>query len=215
MKTNMQQLITPAAIRARMTTARQQPDVIISVLKKEDLPGLPVHYGFYNTAIGEILLAATPEGICYAGFTNGQQDVALVDMARRYPGAVYSQQANNFHQEALQWLNHPGHTSSPLHLHLKGTPFQLDIWQKLLVIPFGAVTTYAQLGGSPQMARAAGTAVGDNPVCFLVPCHRVVRSNGRFEGYFWGTERKQQLLALEAQPQETGAAPRQSPVFLQ
>ncbi|WP_157986668.1 methylated-DNA--[protein]-cysteine S-methyltransferase [Chitinophaga alhagiae] len=195
----------PAAIRARMTNLPQdarrqhQPAVTIRELKKEELPGLPIHYGVYNTAIGEILLAATPQGICYAGFTNGYRELALTDLGRRLTGAAFSKQEDVFHQQALQWLNHPGRTRQPLRLHLKGTPFQLSIWQKLLAIPSGAVTTYAQLAGSSQMARAAGTAVGDNPVCFLVPCHRVVRSNGKFDGYFWGTERKKQLLAMEAQ----------------
>lgn len=194
--------LNAAAIKARIP--QSLPDagpgrgIVVERMEPQELAGLPIRYQVTGTAIGEILLASTRKGICYAGFTNNNTDIALVDLGRRFPKAVFSEGTDVFQEEALQWFNRPGATGLPLHLHLKGTAFQLSIWEKLLRVPFGGLTTYSQLGGSTRMARAAGTAVGDNPVCFLVPCHRAVRSNGRFEDYFWGPERKRELLALEA-----------------
>lgn len=177
---------------------------------------LSINYQIAQTALGKILIASTDKGICHAGFigiddsTGGQNSIlcdsnidepanaALTDLQRRFPKSTLTPQQDRWQQEALAKFNNPEKEDLPLHLHLKGTDFQLSIWEKLLRIPYGALTTYSALGGGPRNARATGSAVGDNPVCYLIPCHRVIRTDGRFEGYFWGTERKKILLAREA-----------------
>jgi AraC family transcriptional regulator of adaptative response/methylated-DNA-[protein]-cysteine methyltransferase len=91
-------------------------------------------------------------------------------------------------------------TDSPLKLHLRGTNFQIKVWEALLNIPIGAVTTYEQIAakiGSPNAFRAVGTAVGHNPIAVLIPCHRVIRKNGEFGNYLYGSARKKALLARE------------------
>jgi AraC family transcriptional regulator of adaptative response/methylated-DNA-[protein]-cysteine methyltransferase len=197
-------MLSPAAVKARITgtfpDAGLPRGVVITGMRPEEAPGLTIRFTIANTAIGEIMLASTAKGICYAGFTDNNPDIALADLRRRFPKAVLQQGAGEWQQEAWEWFNHPGKTGLPLHLHVKGTAFQQAIWKKLLTVPAGTLTTYAQLGGGARMARAAGTAVGNNPVAFLIPCHRAVRSNGQFEGYFWGPARKKELLALEARP---------------
>ena len=157
-----------------------------------------INYQVSATLLGEIMIASTGKGICYAGFTDGESKNAFADMKRRFPGAILTATKNAFHQEAINKLNHPERNDLPLRLHLKGTDFQLAIWKKLLKIPFGGLMSYTTLAGNAHYARATATAVGDNPVCYLIPCHRVVRSNGQFDGYFWGTDLKKSLLGWEA-----------------
>lgn len=195
-------MLHPGAIKARvpgnLPGAGLPRGIVALHMRPEEATGLQILFTVTPTALGDVLVASTAKGICYAGFTDNNADIALADLRRRFPKAVLQRGTDAWQQEALAWFDQPGTTGLPLHLHVKGTAFQWAIWTKLLTVPAGALTTYSQLGGSPAMARAVGTAVGDNPVAFLIPCHRAVRSNGRFEGYFWGTERKKQLLALEA-----------------
>lgn len=201
-------LLQPNTILERVnnTVLQQHADngIRIQRMLPGEATGLTILCNVYSTAIGEVLLASAPQGICYAGFTDNNSDIAIADLRRRFPKATISIAGHPYHEEALQWFNRLGEAGLPLHLHVKATTFQWFIWQKLLCIPMGGLVTYAALGGSRQMARAAGAAVGDNPVCFLIPCHRAVRSNGRFEDYFWGPERKKELLIMEAAPQEAG-----------
>lgn len=207
MKTT-EELLQPAAILERV--GRTVPDknlhsaLVIAKMKPGEDRGLAIHCGTHNTAMGEVLLASTCKGICYAGFTDNNSDIAILDLHRRFPHAKFGRSTDAYQQEALRWFNEPWEKDLPLHLHVRGTAFQWSVWEKLLRIPMGGLTTYAELGGGANMARAAGTAVGDNPVCFLIPCHRAVRSNGRFEDYFWGPARKKALLTMEAFPQEAG-----------
>lgn len=176
-------------------------------IERIETPGpLSINYQVAETALGEVLIASTAKGVCHAGFTNGDSNTALADLRRRFPKSILIPQQDPFQQEALAKFNHPEKEDLPLHLHLKGTDFQLSIWEKLLHIPFGELTTYSDLGGGPRNARATGTAIGDNPICYLIPCHRVIRSDGKFEGYFWGTARKKALLAREAAVTREGAA---------
>jgi AraC family transcriptional regulator of adaptative response/methylated-DNA-[protein]-cysteine methyltransferase len=100
----------------------------------------------------------------------------------------------------------PGSAKVPsLALHVKGTNFQLKVWRALLEIPAGSVTTYGTLAavvGNPSASRAVGTAVGSNPVSYLIPCHRVIRASGELGGYAWGVERKKAMLWREMKSEE-------------
>lgn len=156
-----------------------------------------INYEFANAHIGRMIIASTPKGICYTGFIVENTEASLEDLKRRFPKQQLIQKADDFQQQAIQFCN--GNAQQEIYLHLKGTPFQLEIWEKLIRIPKGKLTTYALLKNDPKIARAIGTAVGDNPISYIIPCHRVVRSDGSFHGYFWGTELKRQLLAWELQ----------------
>lgn len=159
-----------------------------------------INYDFVPTQIGKLIIANTSKGICYLGFTNEGEEVSVSDLKRRFPKQQLINKTDDLHQQAARFCN--GDTKQEIHLHLKGTVFQLDTWKRLTQIPQGKLTTYALLMEDNKVARAVGTAVGDNPISYIIPCHRVVRSDGSFHGYFWGTELKRQLLAWELQHQE-------------
>jgi len=159
---------------------------------------MDITYGCAPSLFGEILVGATSKGVCFLGFTVNDREAALRDLKRRFPSNRILEGASLFQNAALMQLNNPLQPL-PVCLHLKGTPFQLRIWEQLLRIPPGGVTTYAKLGGNTRTARAAGHAVGGNPVGFLLPCHRVIGSDGSFNRYFWGPELKEKLLTWEAE----------------
>jgi AraC family transcriptional regulator, regulatory protein of adaptative response / methylated-DNA-[protein]-cysteine methyltransferase len=158
---------------------------------------LEVRWDVYPTTLGEVLIASTDKGVCFLGFGDEQKDFTLTELQEKFPENKLEKGSSPFHQEALSHIGHP-EANNTVHLHLKGTVFQLNIWEKILKVPFGGLTTYAKLGDQPRNARAVGTAVGANPVCLIVGCHRVVHSDGNIEGFHYGTPIKEKLLAFEA-----------------
>lgn len=211
--------------------------------------GLTITYGWHNISrMGEVLIAATPRGICFLGFTvDGKRTRAENRLHDYFPSADIAKDANatagyaagiesqyqpnrvlssrkrppytpplqggdgggvirDLHQEQ-ELKKIPDRPSgvrddnpSPLPLDLYGTPFQLSVWRALLTIPFGETVSYqniAQAIGRDTASRAVGGAVGDNPVSILVPCHRVIQSNGEITNYGWGTPKKRVLLTME------------------
>jgi AraC family transcriptional regulator of adaptative response/methylated-DNA-[protein]-cysteine methyltransferase len=157
----------------------------------------PIYWQTSSTPVGEILVAATAKGVCFLGFNNDSHEQALDDLRMRFPNNPIEEKRTVWHDEAQRHLDHP-RQQLPVHLHLKGTIFQLGIWERLLQIPFGGLTTYSELGNGPRNARATGSAVGANPVSIIVPCHRVVRADGSYEGYYWGPALKTKLLIYES-----------------
>ncbi|WPU95046.1 methylated-DNA--[protein]-cysteine S-methyltransferase [Mucilaginibacter sabulilitoris] len=157
---------------------------------------LPIFWKTADTTIGEVLIAATIKGVCFLGFTNGDRTFAFADLKRRFPGSIFPEKETEYIKEAVAHLNSP-ELNLPVHLHLKGTAFQLNVWKRLTLVPFGGITTYAALANGVRNARATGTAVGANPVSYILPCHRAVRSDGSFDRYYWGSEVKRKLLAYE------------------
>ncbi|KAA2242961.1 methylated-DNA--[protein]-cysteine S-methyltransferase [Chitinophaga agrisoli] len=155
-----------------------------------------IAWSFSYTIFGEALLASTSKGVCFIGFTNDDRANTLAGFQRRFPDNPMVEASSPLQEDALRLMNDPA-LRLLLHLHLKGTAFQLEIWHKLLRIPFGGLTTYMALTGNRQDARAIGSAVGANPVAYLVPCHRVIRTDGSFHGYHWGTALKRKLLVYE------------------
>lgn len=149
-----------------------------------------------DSLFGKIMLASTSKGICYLGFDFSSRISALDDLKRRLPQNPLIEGGSRFHGAAIQLMNSP-HLELPLQLHVKGTKFQLEIWERLSHIPLGGFTSYGQIGGSNKNAQATGTAVGSNPISYLLPCHRVIHTDGGFKGYFWGTEVKERILRWE------------------
>ena len=118
-----------------------------------------------------------------------------------YPKATYIQSVDRIQQNALYIFAHDWNKINEIKLHLKGTPFQLKVWRALLTIPFGELKSYGNIAHHiyhPKASRAVGTAIGSNPVAYLIPCHRVIQSNGTFGHYMWGATRKAAIIGWEA-----------------
>lgn len=158
---------------------------------------LAISWKYAETSFGEVLIGSTERGVCFMGFVNNDYNQALKDLKRRFPVNPIKEEGTAFQKQAIKRLDHP-EDELPVHLHLKGSAFQISIWEKLMLVPFGALTTYSELGGSQNNARAVGSAVGANPICYILPCHRVVRTDGTFDGFYWGNELKEKLLTYEA-----------------
>lgn len=163
--------------------------------------GLTIRYGVGDTPFGECLLAQTERGICRLGFVTTSREHALAELAEMWGAARLVHDPDTVGMiDAIFVRSRAEVTPRALHLHLNGTNFQLQVWQALLEIPPGALTTYGRLAarlGNPGALRAVGTAVGRNPIAFLIPCHRVIRASGDFGAYHYGSTRKMALLAHE------------------
>ncbi|NDW19311.1 methylated-DNA--[protein]-cysteine S-methyltransferase [Dysgonomonas sp. 216] len=156
-----------------------------------------VEYSFFETEIGRLLIANTSKGLCFLGFTCCADEDIKADFIRRFPKALFKEQISDIQKLAVEFCNGNYHLTIPL--HLKGTEFQINIWKSLGRIPRGCFSTYGSLAPNAGGAQAIGSAVGANPVSYIIPCHRIVKSDGSYQGYHWGTELKRQLLAYEMQ----------------
>jgi len=161
---------------------------------------LVVNFEFYETPFGKIIMASTQRGICHIGFANNE--TRSIRMLRdRYANASLVQRRDPIHQNALKIFREDWDNIPKIRLHLKATPFQLKVWEALLKIPFGQIRTYLQVAndiGHPTASRAVGTAIGSNPVAYLIPCHRVIKSTGVIGDYHWGNIRKVAIIGWEA-----------------
>lgn len=161
---------------------------------------LTINYSFAETIFGEMLIASTLKGVCYLAFVTKGHEAVFSELADNFPSATFNQCTDVFQQKALAALSMEKGNIETVPLHLKGTEFQLSVWKELLRIPLGEVTSYGKIAATlqkPKACRAVGTAVGDNPVSVLIPCHRVLRTDGTLGGYHWGLERKTLLLNWE------------------
>jgi AraC family transcriptional regulator of adaptative response/methylated-DNA-[protein]-cysteine methyltransferase len=165
--------------------------------------GLTITFGFHPCPFGMALVMTTPRGLAGLALADaGKERAALRDMKSRWPKANYFEDfastaptARRIFDAAL-WRK-----DQPLRVVLIGTDFEVRVWERLLDIPMGKLTTYSDLAartGSPNAARAVGAAVGKNPICFVVPCHRVIGKSGELTGYHWGITRKRAMLGWEA-----------------
>jgi AraC family transcriptional regulator of adaptative response/methylated-DNA-[protein]-cysteine methyltransferase len=160
---------------------------------------LAIDYSFARTSFGDIIVASTSKGICHLMFYNSPEE-GLSYLKNQFPNAVFTEGSNPQHAKALQLFQQNPTSKDELKLHLKGTEFQLKVWSALLKIPFAELSTYGDLAKNilqPNASRAVGTAIGSNPVAFLIPCHRVIRKSGELGGYMWGETRKRVILAYE------------------
>jgi AraC family transcriptional regulator, regulatory protein of adaptative response / methylated-DNA-[protein]-cysteine methyltransferase len=127
--------------------------------------------------------------------------MALQVLKNKFPKAHYRQMLDMIQQNALFIFTHDWKKLNQIKLHLRGTDFQLKVWETLLKIPMGQLATYGNIAkqiSHPTASRTVGTAIGDNPVAFLIPCHRVIQSSGILGGYHWGSTRKAAMIGWEA-----------------
>jgi len=170
---------------------------------------LPINYRFADSPFGSLLIASTHKGICYLAFADADQAGALDLLREQFPNAQYHAATDGWQEEALAIFSQDWSRPREIKLHLKGTPFQIKVWETLLKVPMGGLTTYSEVAGNihnPTAVRAVGSAVGANPVAFLIPCHRVIRSDGQSGQYHWGATRKQAIIGWEAARAETRVA---------
>jgi AraC family transcriptional regulator of adaptative response/methylated-DNA-[protein]-cysteine methyltransferase len=165
--------------------------------------GVTIRYGFQPSPFGECLLGVTGRGICALEFlAHRSRGEAALRLRERWPEATISEDHAGTAEVAAKIFGGALRSGGrPLHLLLRGTNFQIKVWEALLRIPKGCVLSYgdvARLAGEPHGARAVGTAVALNPIAYLIPCHRVIRSSGAFGEYRWGQERKMAILGWES-----------------
>lgn len=167
---------------------------------KNEGEGLEIRYSFEKSPFGNLLVASTPKGICHMMFMEHEKE-AFEYLRNQFPRAHYTQILDMKHQNALSIFSTEPGNPTPVKLHLKGTDFQLKVWEALLKIPVGKMVSYGHIAqgiNQPNASRAVGTAIGSNPVAYVIPCHRVIQSSGLFGGYMWGPNRKTAILGWEA-----------------
>ena len=180
-------------------------DQVISIIGmipeefKNQGKNLVIHYSFAESPFGNVLMASTHKGICQTSLAK-DENTAVENLRKKFPKATFQQVNEVSHQNALSIFEKklpPGQ----IFLHVKGTDFQLEVWKALLKISMGKLVSYGDIAGQtfhPKAYRAVGTAVGNNPIFFLIPCHRVIQSNGQIGNYFWGRELKKDIIEWES-----------------
>ena len=166
---------------------------------------LSINYTFADTPFGTVIVASTEKGICHMTFADKGYDEALERLKASFPNARYNHFLDMKQQNALFVFTQDWNKLDQIKLHLKGSDFQLRVWETLLKIPSGGLTTYSDLAlksGYEKAQRAVGTALGANPVVFLIPCHRVIKSSGIIGNYHYGETRKNAIIGWEAAKKE-------------
>ncbi|MET0392148.1 MAG: methylated-DNA--[protein]-cysteine S-methyltransferase [Chitinophagaceae bacterium] len=203
---NQQATLADAAFETGLSGTSRLHDLFINI--EGMTPGefknggrdLSIHYSYAESPFGNILVASTPKGICHLAFTDDEEQ-ALRELQQQFPEASYRQMTDLVQQNALRVFTGDWSRPEQIKLHLKGTEFQLKVWEALLKIPMGGLDTYQTIARAidhPNAMRAVGSAIGSNPVAFLIPCHRVIRSSGVTGHYHWGATRKTLLIGWEA-----------------
>lgn len=162
---------------------------------------LHIYYSHAETPFGDILIASTDKGICHISFIDGGDKSSESEIIRRFPASTIEQKTDMHQQQGLKLFRDDWSDLNRIKLHLKGTPFQIKVWNALLHIPAGSLKSYLNIAneiGDSQASRAVGTAIGNNPIAYLIPCHRVITSSGNLGGYHWGIDRKLAIIGWEA-----------------
>lgn len=164
--------------------------------------GLKIYYAYHDCPFGICFIAVTERGICGLEFLEeDQKEVILTSFAQRWHFAKLEANVEKTTPYLNQIFDPYQRKYGSVKVLIQGTNFQIKVWEALLKIPFGSVSTYAQIAqsiGNPQAVRAVGTAIGKNPVAYLIPCHRIIRKEGKLGGYHWGSERKKAIIGWEA-----------------
>ncbi len=157
-----------------------------------------IDYSIFKTQFGLCLVASTKQGICNILFADSNKEL-LTDLKSRWSEATFIDKNMASHKQVEAYFK--GSTSkSKIKVHLHGTDLELKVWEALLRIPSGKTSTYGEIAkeiGKEKSSRIVGRAIGSNPIGYLIPCHRVLKSNGDIGGYRWGIERKKKMLAFE------------------
>lgn len=179
-----------------------ETNTVVELMSDEEVKNgccnLKINYFSAETKFGEALIASTEKGICFLGFLS-ENTVPSNELNKLFPKATLGERTDQFIEAAISRMD-CFNAEQTVHLHLKGTLFQLNVWKSLLQIPSGTLTTYSTIAKhihQPKAVRAVGSAVGKNPVSFLVPCHRVIYSNGEIGNYHWGKDRKIAMIGYE------------------
>ena len=169
---------------------------------------LTIYYQYVQSVFGLVLVASTDKGICYKGFVAEDKRKTFEELLQRFPQATFIEAEKELHSHVVNFGKFDSYNCGSdsfndgmINLHIKGSEFQLNVWEALLKIPLGQLNTYGNVADiikRPKASRAVGTAIGSNPVAFLIPCHRVIRASGVSGGYMWGQERKSAMLGWEA-----------------
>lgn len=171
---------------------------IIGITKDEEAK-LIIAYQFYLHALGNVVIANTTIGICFISFFENEKD-AFFSLQEVFKGVELQQKSTELQEIAFNYLTKGNTENRKLTFHLKGTNFQLSVWNELLKIAISTTQNYLEIAlklGKPKASRAVGTAIGQNPIAILIPCHRVIQKSGKISGYRWGIERKRKLLLAE------------------
>ncbi|MEJ1380923.1 MAG: methylated-DNA--[protein]-cysteine S-methyltransferase [Candidatus Sedimenticola sp. (ex Thyasira tokunagai)] len=170
--------------------------------------GLTIQFGFHVTPFGECLIASTSRGVCHLVFVErGDHELALEGLKSLWTNADFEENAQQTSLLVKQAFTLEGDKRQGIKLLVRGTNFQVKVWQALLNIPQGYALTYGNIAtwiGSPNASRAVGSAIGKNPVAYLIPCHRVIRGSGIIGEYRWGSDRKRAMIAREAAHRQQG-----------
>ncbi len=169
----------------------------VQPLLRSEIRNRPIFFSFADSPFAKVCLASTEKGLCSVSLVMGSEAASIEDLGKKFPGAILTAAVRPEHTAFLGLLEKKTET---LDFHLLGTPFQLDVWNALLNIPFGGTSTYGALAaeiGRPKAFRAVGSAVGDNPIFYAIPCHRVLPASGGIGNYYWGPEIKKALLDWE------------------
>ncbi|PTX20271.1 AraC family transcriptional regulator of adaptative response/methylated-DNA-[protein]-cysteine methyltransferase [Pontibacter mucosus] len=168
---------------------------------------LQLKYSFGTCQFGNYVVASTDKGVCYLHFYQHPEQ-ALQELRQAWPKANLVEEQTSMHGQVSDFFDNSfSEGNGKIKLHLSGTPFQLKVWEALLRIPEGQLCSYASLARSinqPTASRAVGTAIGSNPIAFLIPCHRVIKSVGGIGEYRWGSERKMAMIGWEAAATKAG-----------
>jgi AraC family transcriptional regulator of adaptative response/methylated-DNA-[protein]-cysteine methyltransferase len=169
------------------------------VLKTDFKKKSIISYGFFSSPFGKIVVASMSQGVCYVGYAFSREH-ALQELHSRFPKDILRRNKNKQHEHVKKLFAGKWEKGEKLLLYLKGTEFQLKVWNALLKIPAGSLSTYGKIAsaiGYPKAQRAVGTAIGKNPILYIIPCHRVIAQNGKMGGFYWGIEKKIALLNAE------------------
>ena len=174
--------------------------VKVRVMLKSDLgKNHIISYSFFSSQFGKIMVASVPKGVCYVGYVLSYES-ALQELQRRFPHNSLRHQKNKNHEQVKKMFVGKWEKEEKLLLCLKGTEFQVKVWEALLKIRTGSLSSYGKIAtsiGYPKAQRAVGTAIGRNPILYIIPCHRVIAQNGKLGGFYWGIEKKIELLNWE------------------
>ncbi|WP_151776505.1 methylated-DNA--[protein]-cysteine S-methyltransferase [Acinetobacter nosocomialis] len=173
---------------------------------KQQGDGVELNYSVETSPFGDLLVVSSEKEICSVRFVDSRENIE--DIIKQYfPKAQLRNHSPIWHQQIAQWFRQDfsEHLQQKLPLNLAGTPFQLQVWEALLTIPEGQLRTYQDIAdqiGKPKAVRAVATAIGQNPIAYLIPCHRVIRATGMVGEYHWQKGRKLALLAWEMAKQQ-------------
>ena len=192
----MKDLKNLGRVPAEMISIEQMPRSVWGRRRKRML----ITHSIIYTPFGRMLIGSVDGGICFMGVMD-EDDVCMGEMRARYPNAEFKRQTMPEHQNVRHFLMKDWKHVGKIRIYVRGTDFQMAVWQELLKIPVGKVSTYGEIArniGRPRSLRPVGNAVGNNPVIYLIPCHRVICSSGKMGRFHWGVDLKLLLLNFES-----------------